>query len=119
MLFRTNQETGPAIDLFRQAPLASIGQWCGPFARLEFINHSLKTDVESLASHEQCRAVFARSALGDDQRLRQMFFPKVYSYAGRVEDPISANGTQKRPGEYRQRRVSPSIEGKEASHTYP
>jgi hypothetical protein len=104
MLFRTNQETGPAIDLFRQAPLASIGQWCGPFARLEFINHSLKTDVESLASHEQCRAFFARSAVGDDQHLRQMFFPKVYSYAGRVEDPISANGT-------------PSIEGKEASYT--
>jgi hypothetical protein len=26
MLFRTNQETGPAIDLFRQASLASIGQ---------------------------------------------------------------------------------------------
>ena len=26
MLFRTNQVTGPAIDLFRQASLVSIGQ---------------------------------------------------------------------------------------------
>jgi hypothetical protein len=42
MPFRTNQEIRPAIDLFRQASLVSIGQSCGTFAIPEFINHSLK-----------------------------------------------------------------------------
>ena len=59
MLFRTNQETRPAIDLFRQASLDSIGQWCGPFARPRIHQPLFKTDVESLASHAQ-ETFFAR-----------------------------------------------------------
>jgi hypothetical protein len=138
MLFQTNQETRPAFDLFRQA-FVSIGQWCGPFARPDFIN---KTDVESLASHAQCNVFFARPIRKCGNKTRQLevsavvtqllvsnnrnespyaapgpgFSPeagavfcslrrgrrpassadilsKAYSYAGRVENPISANGT--------------------------
>jgi len=62
MLFRTNQETGPAIDLFRQASLVSIGQWCGPFARPEFINHSLKL-MWNLWRHTRNATFFLRDRL--------------------------------------------------------
>jgi hypothetical protein len=62
MLFRTNQETGPAIDLFQQPSLVSIGQWCGPFARPEFINHSLKL-MWNLWRHTRNATFFLRDRL--------------------------------------------------------
>ncbi len=37
---------------------------------------------------------FARPAVGDDLHLRADVLSKAYSNAGRVEDPIGANGTQ-------------------------
>jgi hypothetical protein len=36
---------------------------------------------------------FARSAVGDDLHLRQIFFPRRIRTPAEVEDPISANGT--------------------------
>ena len=70
MLFRTNQETGPAIDLFQQASLVSKGQWCGPFVRPEFINHSLKL-MWNLWRHTRNATFFARPIRKCGNKTRQ------------------------------------------------
>jgi hypothetical protein len=60
MLFRINQEIGPAVDSFRQPSLASIEQWCGQSNHSPGENSSttrlIRGGNECATAHERCKA---------------------------------------------------------------